>query len=384
MLREAVLLLAAQQGRTEALNRACADALARLPGVWRVRIGTHRRAAGQLAEALDDLVEGAWQRTFRGDLLGATHLAEELEELLPPDDPRRGKVLRTRVRAARLRGEHEETLLRLRRLLHWARGRDDPHQLAMALQQRAVVRVQAGAPQMAVQDAEEAVQAAQSVDDRGFCAQALAWLGLVHARARSYDEAADAFDAADALGSEYLSTYGRGVVLLDLGHPADAAPLLDQASALAREHADPMNAAQFDAVLAQALRLSGEAERASSVARAALDQLAGWQVQWAGEARVSLALSELACGRAHQAEGLLRQELAHGDHEEARDTARAVLLALHLRRGEPGPEVGGELLSRAYELEVRDLLIQAAEAAEAGGHAELAAQAREAAARLGP
>ncbi len=365
MLREAVLARARAEGRLEGLHRACAAALARDPQ-WIDRYGRHLLAAGQTDDAIDALVQGAIFAVQRGAFSRAVHAASLAERTMPAADPRARVALEVRIRAAQLRGETEEALLHIRRLLQWAKLRRDEEARAVALRAAAEVHLRLGEVDEAIANATEAVSISGTMSSRAQ-AEAHCTLGFAHIRAWDFRHGEAAFrDAAGHDNHFHPAAWGLGRIRLDLEHAHAALPFVERAAQLAHAEGDRIRIAKYGATLSHTQRVLGNLDKALALAEAAYRSLSSCGADGASEARTQIALTLLALGRHKEARELLEDELAlvaqRDDHAVVRLASGALWAACGMgadwdRAAELRPIDGeGQALSRAAELELVRLL----------------------------
>jgi len=124
MVRQTLLDRAAEAGRLNGHHRACAhfEGFRGGPGASE-RIARHLVEAGELAQALGPLAQGAWELVQAEELARAQGLLESFEKAvtvldLAPNDARRGQALLLRVRLAARSGKDSE----LESWAAWARA----------------------------------------------------------------------------------------------------------------------------------------------------------------------------------------------------------------------------------------------------------------------
>jgi hypothetical protein len=258
--------------------------------------------------------------------------------------------------------------------------------LSLALRQRAALRAELGDRKGALSDARSSVEDAPTLPPRDFT-ESLAWYGMVATRVGELEEGEAALSTAlkRGHGLQGVARYGLGCGALERGDVAHAILHLEEARVLLGD-GDAVNRALSGLVLAQAYRRVGRLEESRTLARAELDFLETEGFEGRDEGRVCLGITLLAADRVAEAGPLLTAAAGADATDDARVAVAALALWASLAGEDPVPwlerfEPAGPVLSRAYEVEIVELLEQVA-AREGAGRAgrmarDLAARVRD-------
>ena len=250
------------------------------------------QAAGMAAEAAETSIDVGLCRRSLGDFPGADALFQAaLQQAQQQDLPKTiARALTELGNTAWLRGEYQQALDNVARSDETAKGQDDPFQLNVNAQLRALVYWELNQFDRAHRALDTAIEQARLAEQPLEVASAYNNRGIVYRREEKYDEALASFGSALDIDRRLRSRWGEGydernigMTLHRMGKLDEAGPHLESAVTISGEIDDKVNHAR--AVLALGnLRLDQDRpEEAAPLLQSALDesrQLQMPEVEW--------------------------------------------------------------------------------------------------------
>ncbi|MBN1946964.1 MAG: tetratricopeptide repeat protein [Bradymonadales bacterium] len=198
MLRESLERLARESGRWSWHNRACATMLAtrypqRPPGISE-RLGRHLVEAGDLEEALEPLLMGAFERKSQADFGGAMQVLDQREAVLdrlgaPGTDLRRARGWLTRAQVLAKQNEFAGAITWAERSAGVARQEQEGEMLAESLRILGMSLRNQGKVQLGLDHLEESLRLFRSLGERKGLAMAMLTLAYTHFMTGANDQA---------------------------------------------------------------------------------------------------------------------------------------------------------------------------------------------------